>query len=111
MRNLLVEEQAVSGDQSTLTLHLASAEKVRYERRDTAGSGQVRRIVLGDDNVAKAETVVYEGAKKLSFRYFNDGKWLNKPEDGVPRAVACELQGDQREQRLVVSLEVEHVGE
>lgn len=110
VKNLLVEEQALRGDQNTLTLNLAHAEEVRYEQRDTAESKQVRRIVLtgdGDDESA-SETVVFEGVEKLSFRYFSDGKWLDKFEQGLPRAVECIVHGAEGEQRMVVSLEVDH---
>ena len=111
LRNLLIEEQTLSGDRNTLTLQLANAAKIRYERRATADEGQVRRIELGDDDAVKAEAVVYEGAKQLSFRYFEDGQWRNEPTAKIPRAVECELQDDQGTQRLVVALEVESADE
>ncbi len=111
LRNLLIAEQTLSGDRDTLTLRLAGAQKIRYEWRVTAGSGQVRRVVLSEDGAADAETVVYEGAEKLAFRYLNEGSWVNQSEEGVPRAVECTLHGEGGEQRLVVALEVEPAGE
>ena len=108
VKNLLVEEQTLYGDKNTLTLKLAQAGKVRYELRNTAGSKQVRRIVSTGEDESGVETVVFEGVEKLSFRYFNEGKWLNKSEEGLPRAVECIVHGAEGEQRLVVSLEVDH---
>ena len=111
LRNVLVEERALSGDQNSLTLRLDQTGAVRYEQRVTAGSAQVRRIVLSDDDSADAETVVFEGAEKLSFRYFDDGSWVDKTGESIPNAVECTLENNAGEQRLVVSLEVEHAGE
>ena len=108
VKNLLVEDETLRGDQNTLTLNLARAEEVRYERRDTAGSKQVRRIVRTGDDDSGSETVVFEGVEKLSFRYFSDGKWLDKSEEGLPRAVECTVRGIGGEQQLVISLEVDH---
>ena len=107
VKNLLVEDETLRGDRETLTLNLAQAEEVRYERRDTAGSKQVRRIVLTGES--ESETVVFEGVEKLSFRYFSDGKWLDKSEKGLPRAVECTVLGAEGEQRMVVSLEVDQL--
>lgn len=112
LKNLLVEEQTLSGDRDSLTLNPTRAEKVRYELRSTAGSGQVRRIVGGGgDDESGSEVVVFDDAEKLSFRYFKDGKWLDESKESLPNAVECTVRSNNREQRVVVSLEVDHAGE
>lgn len=108
VKNLLVGEETLHGDKNTLTLKLAKAEEVRYELRDTAGSKQIRRIVGAGEEESVSETVVFEGVEKLSFRYFNDGKWQDKSEQDLPRAVECIVRKAEGEQRLVVSLEVDY---
>lgn len=108
VKNLLVEEETLLGDQNTLTLKLAKAEEVRYELRNIAGNNQLRRIVGVGEDESGSETVVFEDVEKLSFRYYNEGKWLDKSEQGLPKAVECIVQGTEGEQRLVVSLEVDY---
>ncbi len=114
LKNLLVEKQALTGERETLTLQLVpqknGSEEIRYEYHTTSDGGQIRRHVRrGEEEAEETDTVVFDGASRLAFRYLNDGNWQEESGEHLPRAVECSVEGAGRKRSLVMTLEVEDV--
>ena len=114
LKNLLVDNRALTGERQTLTLQLTPSDKgpeeVRYERHANIDGGQIRRHVRrGEDADEETDTVVFDGANLLTFRYLNDGNWRDESSEHLPRAVECTVEDAGRKRSLVIALEVETV--